>query len=572
MADNERRSRADDLFEMLNEFSDNSPEENNSSEESVSVSGEIHKEEIPLETAAEEVSQTVSEDDSEAMSLDEVLSIINTRFPDENKETEGTEVQEEEEVPELPTSIFHHLTEESQSDISQAAPENPILSHFTDNGGEPVLEEEEYEEYEDDEDYVPFGETKIAQVGRFFKGMTFIPKAIIYILLIAITSAYLSYFIVTIGNDVFALVTETGEVTVTITEGMTHKDVGQLLADNGLIEYPWVFELYMKYRGDGDSSNEYILGEHTLKKEHNYSQLITSLTTKAVKREIVRVTIPEGYTVNQIINLLVEKGVGEKEDYIKAINEYPYKWEFVQQLDEMIAADKELCATDEKHNAGSSISDRIYRLEGYLYPDTYDFYTTEDEVYVINKMLAAFNEKFWKDFTYVNSKGESYQNTMLEKYGLNFDEVITLASMAQSEGGNAEDYYYISYVFHNRLKVASGKPLHKMQSDATIQYLFEERLESSDIDITIDSPYNSYKYEGLPPGAISNPGLDALSAALFPAAPPVEPDSSKTIDAYYFVSNKAGKTYFAATESGHNKNCQQVDKDNAEIEAGEYEG
>jgi len=268
----------------------------------------------------------------------------------------------------------------------------------------------------------------------------------------------------------------------------------------------------------------------------------------------------------------VEKGVGQKEDYIKAINEYPYKWEFVKQLDEMIAADKELCAADPEYAAGSSISDRIYRLEGYLYPDTYDFYTTEDEVYVINKMLAAFSSKFWKDFTYVNDAGESYQNTMTEKYGLNFDQVITLASMAQSEGGNAEDYYYISYVFHNRLKVASGKPLHRLQSDATIQYLFEERLDSEEIDISIDSPYNSYRYEGLPPGAISNPGLDALSAALFPAAPPVAPDSDRTIDAYYFVSNDAGKTYFAATESGHNKNCEQVEKDNAEIEAGEYEG
>ncbi len=567
MADNERRSRADDLFEILNEFGDNPQATEVPKEEAVAKASppaeEVSQnEEIPLEDA-------VSAPEGDEMPFDEVLNILNSRYPDSESEIEEPAEPEEEDISELPTSIFSHLTEESESDISQAAPENPLLSHFTETDGEPVSEIDDEDELEDN---IPFGETKIGRVLGFFKGMTFVPKAIIYVLLVAIASAYLSYFIVTIGNDVFALVTDTGEVKVTITEGMTHEDVGKLLAEKGIIDYPWVFELYMEYRGDGDSSNEYIIGDHTLKKEHNYSQLITSLTTEAVNREIVRVTIPEGYTVNQIIDLLVEKGVGQREDYLYAINEYPYKWEFVKQLDEMLAVDKERCEADPEYAAGASISDRIYRLEGYLYPDTYDFYTTEDEVYVINKMLAAFNERFWKDFTYVNDAGESYQNTMAEEYGLNFDDVIVLASMAQSEGGNAEDYYYISYVFHNRLKVDTGKPLHKMQSDATIQYLFDKRLDSEEIDISYDSPYNSYIYEGLPPGAISNPGMDALSAALFPAAPPVSPDSEKTIDAYYFVSNKAGKTYFAATESGHNKNREQVDKDNKKIEAGEYDG
>ncbi len=561
MADKERRSRADDLFDILNEFSDepkNTDHKNPETEQASSNEDSL------------ELNEFVSESKGDDMAMDELLSILNSKNSSETRE-EPSEEQEEtncDDFEQLPEAIFGHLSDETQEGGKNGS---DILSssHFTETNDSSLNGDPEKDE--DEEEYIPFGETKVSQVGRFFKGMTFIPKAVVYILLILIVSAYLSYYVVTIGNDVFALVTDTGEVNVTIEEGMTHEDVGNLLYEKGIIEYPWVYELYMEYRGDGDDSNEYILGDHTLKKEYNYSQIITALTTELVNREIVRVTIPEGYTVKQIINLLVEKGIGQEEDYIAAINTYPYKWDFVKQLDEMLAADRELCENDPEYAKGSSISDRIYRLEGYLYPDTYDFYTTEDEVYVINKMLAAFNSRFWKDFTKVNEAGESYQQTMLDEYGLNFDQIITLASMAQSEGGNAEDYYYISYVFHNRLKVASGKPLHKMQSDATIQYLFDERLEAEEIDTSLDSPYNSYLYEGLPPGAISNAGLDALSAAMFPAAPPVSPDSEKTIDAYYFVSNKAGKTYFAATESGHNNNRDKVKKDNEEIEAGTYE-
>ncbi len=577
MADNEKRSRADNLFDLLNDFSDNHPENNldaeisssepENTEESISQEVQNFEEETPVadEIALEEdVLESKSEED---IAMDEILSILNAKKAQSEESPEDLE----DELSELPASIFDHLSNENECEIAKTA-EPSALSHFTETDGAPVADPEEEEE---EEEIIPISETKVFQVARFFKGMTFIPKVIIYVLIIAIVSSYLSYYVVTIGNDVFALVTDTGEVTVTIEEGMTHEDVGRLLKREGIIEYPKVFELYMQYRGDGDSSNEYIVGTHVLKKEYNYSQIITLLTTEIVEREIVRVTIPEGYTVNQIIDLLVEKGVGQREDYVRAINDYPYKWDFVMQLDELLAADRELCKTDITHASKATISDRLYRLEGYLYPDTYEFYTTEDEVYVINKMLAAFNEKFWKDFTYINDAGQSYQNTMLEKYGLNFDEVITLASMAQSEGGNAEDYYYISYVFHNRLKVASGKPLHKLQSDATIQYIFEERLDSSEIDTSINSPYNSYRYEGLPPGAISNPGMDALSAAMFPAKPPNPKDpenESKNLDAYFFVSNKAGKTYFAETESGHLKNCDQVEQDNKAIEDGTYEG
>ena len=150
--------------------------------------------------------------------------------------------------------------------------------------------------------------------GSIVRNIAIIPKAAVYIALILVISAYLSYYIITIGNDIFALVTETREVTITIEKGATHESVGELLEEKGVITYGWVYEIYMEYRQDGDSSTEYIVGEHKLNTNFNYSQIITALTAKTVKREIVRVTIPEGFTVDQIIDLLVRNGVGQRED------------------------------------------------------------------------------------------------------------------------------------------------------------------------------------------------------------------------------------------------------------------
>ncbi len=530
MADKKENSRADELFDILNK---------------------LHGESADSDTPSAE---GAGEENDTATHVDEILRILNS---DSAKPGSSADMPSEQpqQTPasdcggeELPTAIFSHLSDEGDAD---AAPQNESTLHFTDAGDSDIPEPQpEIEEEEDDEEEEE--DTKIKKVGRFFSNMSFIPKAVLYIAVVVIAAAYLSYYIITIGNDVFALVSDDREVVVTLEEGTDDEAVAKLLKDNGIIEYDWVYKIYMQYRSDGDESTEYIAGEHTLNLNYNYSQIITALTRGNSSREIVRVTIPEGFTVNQIIDLLVSKGVGQKADYVEAINNYPYKWEFVKMLDEQ----------------GYS-QDRIYRLEGYLYPDTYDFYTDENEVYIVNKMLGAFNEKFWKDFTAENSKGQSYQKTMLEKYGMSFDDIIVLASMVQSEGGTAEDFYFISHVFHNRLLNPTSFP--KLESDATIQYVLPERInDSTQLDPSYETPYNTYLYNGLPPGAICNPGLDALSATLFPSAPTDE--YGNTINAYFFVSNNAGKTYYASSKAGHENNVARVKRENEAIEAGTYEG
>ena len=482
---------------------------------------------------------------AEADDVDEAIGIISARQNDDVR----NEAEADAEL-EIPESIFSHLSDEGgQADDDTAFAGNP---HFTESfTAVPSPEEKaDGDDTDDEEDCEP--ESGWSKAGRVLQKLSLLPKAVIYIAVVVILSAYLSYYIISIGNDVFALVTDEREVQIEIAEGATDDDVAKLLEESGIIEYGWVYKLYMRYRGSGDASTEYIPGTYTLNTNYNYSQIITRITTKTVNREVVRITIPEGFTVDQIIDLFVSNGLGEREKYVEAINEYPYKHEFVQALEE----------------AGYPET-RKYRLEGYLFPDTYDFYNTTSEVYVINTLLNNFNNKFWKDFIAENSEGESYRQMMLEEYGMTFDDIVTLASMVQSEGKTAEDFEYISYVFHNRMSHSGTFPY--LESDATIQYVLEEReSDSSKIDISIDSPYNTYNHEGLPPGAISNPGLDAFTAAMFPSAP--LSSSDKEIDAYFFVSNNAGKTYYASGRSGHEKNVAQVEKDNAAIEAGAYEG
>ena len=551
MAENKDNSRAE-LFEILNELhNDDTPE---ADKEKTTSEGADAETRFESESRVEELIKILSSDKpyGDAEELDEPTVVISDENAENTEEATESEDSIEEDL-ELPEALFSHLSDETQSIIT---PE--LSSHFTDEPTVPAeaTEEADSEDESDDEDEEYEDEntdSMVKKVGKFFRGMSFIPKAAIYVVLVLMVSAYLAYYVITIGNDVFALVTDSKEVTIVIEEGDTTEEIAQLLKDKGVIKYAWVYEMYMKYRGDGDSEDVYIVGEHVLNQNFNYSQIITALTSSKREREIKRITIPEGYTVEQIITLLVDNGIGERGDYIEAINNYPYKWDFVQQLETL----------------GYS-ADRKYRLEGYLYPDTYEFSTTEDEVYVINKMLNAFNDKFWREYIREDEDGFSLSKHMMSEYNMTFDDVIVFASIVQSEGGTAEDFYYVSHVFHNRLDNPGFETNGKLESDATIQYVLPQRVDAEKVDTTYDTPYNTYTYKGLTPGAICNPGTDALSATLYPERP--KDDNGNEFKAYYFVANKAGKTYYAYNESGHNANKRKVERDNEKIEAGTYEG
>ena len=342
-------------------------------------------------------------------------------------------------------------------------------------------------------------------------------KAAIYIVFVLAVSAGLSYFIITAANDVFAFMKDEKEVTVSTTgEEVTINQLADLLEDEDVIRYPWLFKLYAKVR---KKDTGLIATTETVSPSMAYDDLIAAFKKKKVPRAEVKVTIPEGYTVDDIIELLtVEHGIGTRKGFEEAINNYDYDYWFVEELTNLSP-------------------DRKYRLEGYLYPDTYIFYTDSAETTVINKMLANFERKFDKRF-----------RDRAADLGWTVDDIVILASMIQMEGKYETEYGAISSVFHNRIKYPD-QTLGRLESDATIQYFLPERMEHlTQKELDIDSPYNTHLYAGLPPGPISNPTTYAINYALYP----------NDTTYFYFVAKSDGRSLFASTYAEHLRNVETV--------------
>ncbi|MBQ9545011.1 MAG: endolytic transglycosylase MltG [Clostridia bacterium] len=357
-------------------------------------------------------------------------------------------------------------------------------------------------------------------------------KAIIYIAAVLAISGFLGITGVKWGNDIFAFVKEETEATVVIPEFATVDEIADILKTNGLISEPSAFKFWVKFKYK-NKNLVIVPGAYELKSTMNYDQMIYEIREKPAPRQIVEIKIPEGYTVDQIINLLVDEyHIGTREGFVKAINEYPYEYSFMEEL-----------------NKSELSPNRKYRLEGYLFPAKYEVYSDISEVGIIDYFLSAFEKRFDK----------LYYDRLTE-LDMTLDEAITLASIIQAEGKFDSEFYTISSVFHNRLNSTDMK---KLESDATINYYLPERKEQlSREDLETPNPYNSYLNEGLPPGAICNPGLEAIHAALYP-------DETKY---FYFVADADGHSLFAETLNQHNKNKQTAaanrEKQKEQIEAG----
>ncbi|MBQ8579039.1 MAG: endolytic transglycosylase MltG [Clostridia bacterium] len=389
---------------------------------------------------------------------------------------------------------YHTATSTSQRAIAENAvrditPHTAQMRNADSRAKKAEKQEEEYEEAD-------------------HTAITSLLKGIVYIVSVLVISVFAAWTIIEVGNDMFAFVKSDEVVSVVIEEDMTAEDVAQLLYDNGIIKYPTMYELFVRLK---DESTDYLIGEYEISPSMNYGDLNDTFTYIANTREQVVITIPEGYTVDQIIDLMLANGIGTREGFVDAINNYAFEgFRFIDELGEL---DPE----------------REYRLEGYLFPDTYYFFKDSSEEAVIYKFLQNFEKKV---------SDEYYERA--EQLGMTMDDVITLASMIQAEGVTMTDFENISSVFHNRLDHAKDYPW--LQSDATLQYILDKRKTALTADdLKIDSKYNSYLYPGLPPGSICNPGMDAISCALYPAE----------TDYYYFLADGKGNTYFSKTNEEH---------------------
>lgn len=351
-------------------------------------------------------------------------------------------------------------------------------------------------------------------------------KAIVYIVAVFAVAGILAYYVVVFANDMYAFIKSDEAVEVVIPEYATVGEISEILGEAGVVKYPSLLNIYAKIK-EIDKTYKFVAGTYVVNGMMNYDELFLAFV-KTKTNEAVRITIPEGYTVDEIINLFVEKGIGTRERFIEVINTYDFDFPFVKALNM------------------EELDGRTYRLEGYLYPDTYDFYLRSNEETVIYKLLSRFNVIYEEAF---------YEKAT--ELGYSVDEIITLASMIEKEARYSQDYEMVSSVFHNRLNDPANYP--RMESDATIMYAIqirdgERKKELTGEDLKYDTPYNSYIYEGLPPGPIANPGYEAITCALWPAKTKYK----------YFVSDSYGNTYFSRTLSEHNAAVAKVRKAEAD--------
>lgn len=230
---------------------------------------------------------------------------------------------------------------------------------------------------------------------------------------------------------------------------------------------------------------------------------------------VATVTFPEGFTVTQIAERLEENGVCSKADFLNAVNN----------PDETIVAELGIDNRDE----------RIFLLEGYIFPDTYEFYKGESAASVLQRFIDNYRVKI----------SESDKQRAAE-LGYTMDEIIRIASIIQEEAGRPEQDAKVSSVLHNRLNTGT-----KIECDVTIAYLedFCEPYLQNGLTEENREKYNTYKCPALPAGPITNPGHSAIQAALYP----------EQTNYFFFVTDKDRNYYYAATWAEHVANCRTAE-------------
>ena len=271
--------------------------------------------------------------------------------------------------------------------------------------------------------------------------------------------------------------------------------VAKQLKDAGIIKYKGLFQLYCSV---SHAKTKIDPGTYELSTNYDYRALVKKMQVGSGAMVTTKVTIPEGYTMEQIFRKLEDENVCSYDDLMDAAANYSYNYSFLDQ----------------------SMQGDAKRLEGFLFPDTYEFYQGMQASSAINKFLENFHNRITAE--------------MLEKAderGMSMQEVVTVASMIEKEAANDDERAMIAAVIYNR--IAAGMPL---QIDSTIMYVLPEHKDVLTVEDTkIDSPYNTYQNTGLPPTPIANPGLASIKATLSPA-------STKAL--YYALDSESGTHKF----------------------------
>lgn len=295
------------------------------------------------------------------------------------------------------------------------------------------------------------------------------------------------------------------KVKVEIPMGSSAMKIAQILEEQGIIKNSKLFYYYVRFKDE----TGFQAGTYELSPGYTINEIIEVLK-EGTEAETVRFTIPEGLTVEETAKRLEEQGIVDAQRFLQVVNEGDFSdFAFINEIPE-------------------DVPGRKYRLEGFLYPETYEVYKGASEEEVIRKMLSQFEKVF---------KEEWFQT--MEELGFSLYEAVTLASIIEREAVLEEERKIISGVFHNRLNANW-----RLESCATVLYVLgipKERLTLA--DLKVESPFNTYLNDGLPPAPIASPRAASIEASLYP----------EKHDYFFFVARNDGSRghYFSRTYKEH---------------------
>ncbi len=360
-----------------------------------------------------------------------------------------------------------------------------------------------------------------------------------FILVLLTVSLCLSLIAISCLNDALAINRGNEIITVNIPQGATTNEIIDILHENDLVKNKIFCKTFYKIasaaKGTGMPSGlskfkqityrigvlftgpedpEYISGVYYLQPDMGLEGMLYQFREVQAGPKTVTLVFPEGWSVPQMAARLEEYGVCASAYFYKAINESEFDYPFF--------------------SSAINSENRTYRLEGYLFPSTYDFFEGESANMAIRRLLDTF-DKVWTDEFDARAKALGYS----------IDEIITIASIIQREAADEKQMGLVSSVIHNRLKNPAGSN-GKLECDSTRDYIKNYITPITDVNLVskYSDSYNTYLVQGLPPGPICNPGADAIKAALYPS----------DTDYYYFCHDKFGNIYMAKTKSEHDSN------------------
>lgn len=336
-----------------------------------------------------------------------------------------------------------------------------------------------------------------------------IVSILIILTIVLVVSGYQYY-----SSSLEPLDSESSEdIPIEIPIGSSRTDIARILEENDIIRSAFVFNYHLRFTGEEGFQAGYYIFSPSMTTDEIVTQLQEG-GAPIMEESTGRVTIPEGFTVEQVAIVIEQQTDHSIDDFFALIEDEDFLSDKAEEFPELLTG------------ALAVQEDTLYTLEGYLYPATYDFLEDTTLEQLVTQMITRMDQVFEEYYSEIEEQETTVHN------------ILTMASFIEREGITYEDRELISGVFYNRLDI--GMPL---QTDVSVTYALgqhQERITYDDLEV--DSPYNLYEYTGIGPGPVNNPSQESIQASLYPA---------ETEYMYFLADLTTREVYFSETYEQH---------------------